>query len=375
MPGAYELPLAALYLAQTGRVAGVACLGAVIRGETDHYDYVCAEAARGIQDVQLRTGVPCAFGVLTVESMEQALARSGGDHRDTGYHAGAGRAADGRAAGGAGVSYDVIGRTYTAHPGHRPAHRRGDLGGARRRAHGRQRGGGHRQLRAAGPRGHGGRAVRGDDRPARAGRRARRSRRRRRRCRSRTASFDAAMAVLTLHHWTDWRAGIEEMRRVARRVVVLCWDPSFAGRLWISAEYFPQLIDEDVALFPSLADQAGALRALRVSAVPIPHDCRDGFYGAHWRRPEAYLDPVVRAGISALAKRDPGELARGPGPARGRHPHRRVGRAPRRPARARRARPRLPAAGQRRRRCCARRLSLRSAPAASAPSGRLVSTV
>ena len=60
----------------------------MIRGETDHYDYVCNEAARGIQDVQLRTGVPCAFGVLTVETMDQALARSGGDHRDTGYHAG-----------------------------------------------------------------------------------------------------------------------------------------------------------------------------------------------------------------------------------------------------------------------------------------------
>ena len=88
VPGAFELPLAALYLAESGRYDGVACLGAVIRGETDHYDYVCAEAARGIQDVQLRTGVPCAFGVLTVESMEQALARSGGDHRDTGYHAG-----------------------------------------------------------------------------------------------------------------------------------------------------------------------------------------------------------------------------------------------------------------------------------------------
>ena len=87
VPGAYELPLAALYLAQTGRVAGVACLGAVIRGETTHYDYVCAEAARGIQDVQLRTGVPCAFGVMTVENLDQALARSGGDHRDTGYHA------------------------------------------------------------------------------------------------------------------------------------------------------------------------------------------------------------------------------------------------------------------------------------------------
>ena len=87
VPGAFELPLAALYLAQTGRYAGVACLGAVIRGETDHYEYVCSEAARGIQDVQLRTGVPCAFGVLTVENMEQALARTGGGKRDQGEHA------------------------------------------------------------------------------------------------------------------------------------------------------------------------------------------------------------------------------------------------------------------------------------------------
>jgi 6,7-dimethyl-8-ribityllumazine synthase len=87
VPGAYELPLAALYLAESGRYAGVACLGAVIRGETDHYDYVCGESARGIQDVQLRTGVPCAFGVLTVDTMEQALARTGGGKRDTGEHA------------------------------------------------------------------------------------------------------------------------------------------------------------------------------------------------------------------------------------------------------------------------------------------------
>ena len=87
VPGAYELPLAALYLAQSGRVAGVACLGAVIRGETDHYDFVCAEAARGIQDVQLATGVPCGFGVLTVDTYEQALARSGEGKRDSGAHA------------------------------------------------------------------------------------------------------------------------------------------------------------------------------------------------------------------------------------------------------------------------------------------------
>jgi 6,7-dimethyl-8-ribityllumazine synthase len=87
VPGAYELPLAAAYAAGTGRYAGVACLGAVIRGETDHYDFVCAEAARGIMRVQLDTGVPCAFGVLTCETMEQALARSGGGKRDQGRHA------------------------------------------------------------------------------------------------------------------------------------------------------------------------------------------------------------------------------------------------------------------------------------------------
>ena len=87
VPGAYELPLAAKYCADSGRYSGVACLGAVIRGETSHYDYVCESAASGILRVGLDTGVPCAFGVLTVESMDQALARSGGDHRDTGYHA------------------------------------------------------------------------------------------------------------------------------------------------------------------------------------------------------------------------------------------------------------------------------------------------
>ena len=87
VPGAFELPLAALYVAESGRYRGIACLGAVIRGETDHYQYVCAEAARGIQDVQLRTGVPCAFGVLTVDSMDQALERSGGRKRDHGAQA------------------------------------------------------------------------------------------------------------------------------------------------------------------------------------------------------------------------------------------------------------------------------------------------
>jgi 6,7-dimethyl-8-ribityllumazine synthase len=84
VPGAFELPLAARLCADSGRYAGVVCLGAVIRGETDHYDYVCAGAARGVQQVALETSVPCAFGVITCDTMEQALARSGGDKRDQG---------------------------------------------------------------------------------------------------------------------------------------------------------------------------------------------------------------------------------------------------------------------------------------------------
>jgi 6,7-dimethyl-8-ribityllumazine synthase len=87
VPGAFELPLAAKACASSGAYAGVACLGAVIRGETDHYDWVCSAAAHGIELVQVETGVPCAFGLLTVESMDQALARSGGDKRDQGYNA------------------------------------------------------------------------------------------------------------------------------------------------------------------------------------------------------------------------------------------------------------------------------------------------
>jgi 6,7-dimethyl-8-ribityllumazine synthase len=87
VPGAFELPLAAKWCAESGRFDGVACLGVVIRGETDHYEFVCAEAARGIEDVQLRTGVPCAFGVVTADTREQAEARAGGDKRDQGRNA------------------------------------------------------------------------------------------------------------------------------------------------------------------------------------------------------------------------------------------------------------------------------------------------
>ncbi|MEA2210610.1 MAG: 6,7-dimethyl-8-ribityllumazine synthase [Solirubrobacteraceae bacterium] len=88
VPGAFELPLVARYAVQSSRYDAVVCLGAVIRGETDHYDYVCSAATQGISNVQLTSGVPCGFGVLTVDTMEQALARvTGGDKRDTGRHA------------------------------------------------------------------------------------------------------------------------------------------------------------------------------------------------------------------------------------------------------------------------------------------------
>jgi SAM-dependent methyltransferase len=117
-------------------------------------------------------------------------------------------------------------------------------------------------------------------------------------------SFDAAMASLTLHHWSDWRKGCAELRRVARRrVVVLSWDPAYRGRMWLSAEYFETLSWQDVVDFPTLADQAAALQA-EVEVVPVPWDCRDGFFSAFWRRPEAYLDPAVRAGISTMARRE-----------------------------------------------------------------------
>ena len=88
VPGAFELPLISRFAAESGRYAAIVALGAVIRGETDHYDYVCSETARGIQEIQLRTGIPIGFGVLTVDSAEQARARvKGGSKRDSGRHA------------------------------------------------------------------------------------------------------------------------------------------------------------------------------------------------------------------------------------------------------------------------------------------------
>jgi SAM-dependent methyltransferase len=114
-------------------------------------------------------------------------------------------------------------------------------------------------------------------------------------------AFEATLAILTMHHWSDWRAGLAEMRRVARdRVVLLTCDLAHPG-FWLVRDYFPDIIEYDRRIFPALADVLAALGRVEVSAVPVPHDCVDGFLGAYWRRPWEYLDEGVRGGISAFA--------------------------------------------------------------------------
>lgn len=112
-------------------------------------------------------------------------------------------------------------------------------------------------------------------------------------------SFDASMAVLTVHHWTDKKKGLEEMRRVTRgRIVVLTYDPSFRG-FWL-ADYIPALVDLDEAQMPRMTDYEAWLGPVEICPVPIPHDCTDGFLSAYWRRPAAYLDPRIRAAMSSF---------------------------------------------------------------------------
>ena len=114
-------------------------------------------------------------------------------------------------------------------------------------------------------------------------------------------SFDAAMAVCTLHHWQDPIAGLREMRRVARRVVVFLFDTTEADRFWLSRDYLPEFASlracQVLTAVPDLADSIDA----RLEPVLIPWDCADGFYEAYWRRPEAYLDESVRRGVSVWA--------------------------------------------------------------------------
>jgi SAM-dependent methyltransferase len=127
----------------------------------------------------------------------------------------------------------------------------------------------------------------------------------------RDRSVDASLAILTIHHWTNQAAGLRELRRVARRrVVVLTWDPE-APDFWLTAEYFPEILDLDRPRFAPVAALAQHLGTIRAIPIPIPHDCQDGFLGAFWRRPEAYLDPAVRGGISCFTQIAPEPLRRG----------------------------------------------------------------
>jgi SAM-dependent methyltransferase len=119
-------------------------------------------------------------------------------------------------------------------------------------------------------------------------------------------SFDAAMAMLTIHHWADLWQGLAEFCRVAPRRVIFSFDPAHHDALWVLYEYFPAALGlADEAPLESVAEAIGADR---IVTIPIPHDCTDGFASAYWRRPERYLDPMVRQNISCLARLSPREI-------------------------------------------------------------------
>jgi SAM-dependent methyltransferase len=124
-------------------------------------------------------------------------------------------------------------------------------------------------------------------------------------------TFDAALAVLTLHHWADWRCGLGEMKRVAGRLVIFTIEPREAGNFWLTRSYFPEIARLDRARYPPVDEIMEYLGKCRVDHIAIPHDCADGFLAAYWRRPEAYLDPRVRAGMSAFALLEQSVVDRG----------------------------------------------------------------
>ena len=120
------------------------------------------------------------------------------------------------------------------------------------------------------------------------------------------ASFDVAMATLTLHHWSDVGRGLSEMRRVAARQVIFMFDASWATSIWLVEEYFPAILDiPSEQRAPDTADIAQHLDVQSIAPVPVPADCVDGFAGAYWNRPEAYLDPEIQAGMSSFAQMEP----------------------------------------------------------------------
>jgi SAM-dependent methyltransferase len=127
----------------------------------------------------------------------------------------------------------------------------------------------------------------------------------------RDGSFDAALAVLTIHHWGDWRAGLLELARVARRRVILTIDFEAHANFWLLKDYLPEISARERTLTPSVEDIASVLPVTAVVPLPVPADMVDGVLGAHWRRPAAYLDPMVRANCSPLALAEPAVVAKG----------------------------------------------------------------
>jgi SAM-dependent methyltransferase len=125
-------------------------------------------------------------------------------------------------------------------------------------------------------------------------------------------SVDAAMGLLTVHHWSDLERGLAELRRVARkRIVLLTWRPETVRTFWLLADYLPAAAETDSAMAVTVEHLTALLPGAQVIPVPVPRDCSDGFGAAYWGRPEAYLDPVVRAGISMFARSDPADLVDG----------------------------------------------------------------
>jgi SAM-dependent methyltransferase len=124
-------------------------------------------------------------------------------------------------------------------------------------------------------------------------------------------TFDAALAIFTVHHWPDRRRGLGELVRVAPRRVVLTFEPAVHNAFWLWRDYVPAAAELEVSRAPTVAEVADAIGAARIEVVPVPWDCVDGFGWAYWRRPEAYLDEEVRSCISCLAALDPADVEPG----------------------------------------------------------------
>jgi len=117
-------------------------------------------------------------------------------------------------------------------------------------------------------------------------------------------SFDAALAIFTVHHWPDPARGLAELQRVSRRQVVVTWNPQlFAERMWLVGEYLPEIYEREITLATE-ATVVALLGSTRTEILPVPFDCSDGVLGAYWRRPEAFLDPAVRLASSGIALLD-----------------------------------------------------------------------